>query len=88
MSIWVKRLSSSTNVVDCTKPVRLYLESVGHRGSQIGGTPVFVAYRKPLPGERGPHRQIGIGSTEEAAIQSANAVQSQPLETTEQSAKT
>ena len=64
-----------------------YLNSVGHTGSQIKSTPVFVAYRKLVKGERGPRRQIGVGATEDAARQSANERQAQPVETAEESAK-
>jgi hypothetical protein len=74
----VRRLSPHTNVVDCTKMVKLYLQSVGHRGCTIGATPVFVAYRKPVAPERGCRVQVGIGATEEEALQSANAGSSQP----------
>jgi hypothetical protein len=42
----IKRLSASTSVVDCREVVTAYLKSVGHIGSSIGHTVVWVRYER------------------------------------------
>lgn len=74
----IRRLSSSTNVVDCRDVVGDYLKSIGHQRTTINTAIVYVRVERGIT--------VAAGPTPESV--SANAVNPQPVGTAERSANT
>lgn len=45
----IARLSASTYVLDCGKPIKEYLRKIGHKSANIGSAEVWVRYGPSPP---------------------------------------